>query len=297
MIRYSRFYNNGNIATLKSSKGAVAIFRSQDAIFAEQLTDSAIGVKLLHTNNYKSVIHTKNGDDHELFSYTPYGHCQAIVLSNTASGFNGEYPDPVTGNYMLGNGYRAFSPLLRRFICADSASPFGRGGLNAYAYCLCDPINNIDPDGHWTFNPAKITRHLIRSFKGNQAEYFKKKLNDSTDKVDAALKDAKRILDASYEKAQTFKNNAKPYFDLDDNYNLNNHANTTGTKITKALSNAKENIQNAGHYDKKITHHDSNQLAGIGRRVKLDMLQQDIDKLSARTKHLTDYAARIRKKN
>jgi RHS repeat-associated protein len=63
-------------------------------------------------------------------------------------GFNGERPDPVTGHYLLGNGYWAFNPLLMRFNSPDSLSPFGKGGLNSYAYCLGDPVNFMDPTGH-----------------------------------------------------------------------------------------------------------------------------------------------------
>ncbi|MCZ0999690.1 flagellin [Streptomyces mirabilis] len=63
-------------------------------------------------------------------------------------GFNGELSDPVTEHYLLGNGYRAFNPVLMRFHSPDSLSPFDGGGLNPYAYCLGDPINRVDPTGH-----------------------------------------------------------------------------------------------------------------------------------------------------
>lgn len=35
-----------------------------------------------------------------------------------------------------------------RFTNPDSLSPFGAGGVNPYAYCGGDPINNADPSGH-----------------------------------------------------------------------------------------------------------------------------------------------------
>lgn len=54
-------------------------------------------------------------------------------------GFNGERPDPVTGHYHLGNGYRPFNPVLMRFNSPDSWSALGKGGVNAYAYCGGDP--------------------------------------------------------------------------------------------------------------------------------------------------------------
>ncbi|GGZ39097.1 hypothetical protein GCM10010387_36480 [Streptomyces inusitatus] len=57
-------------------------------------------------------------------------------------------PDSSTGWYLLGNGYRAYSPTLSRFHSPDAASPFGAGGLNAYAYCSGDPVNYVDPAGH-----------------------------------------------------------------------------------------------------------------------------------------------------
>jgi RHS repeat-associated protein len=61
--------------------------------------------------------------------------------------FNGERPDPLTGHYHLGNGYRQFNPVLMRFNSSDSLSPFSDGGLNAYAYCVGDPVNRSDPTG------------------------------------------------------------------------------------------------------------------------------------------------------
>lgn len=65
-------------------------------------------------------------------------------------GFNGERLDPVTGMIHLGNGYRPYHPALMRFTCPDSMSPFGAGGINPYAYCVGDPVNQADPSGHFS---------------------------------------------------------------------------------------------------------------------------------------------------
>ncbi len=79
-------------------------------------------------------------------SFSPYGG-NSTALAHTP-GFNGERRDPLTGTTHLGNGYRAYNPSLMRFHAPDSMSPFGAGGINCYAYCSGDPINNSDPSGH-----------------------------------------------------------------------------------------------------------------------------------------------------
>jgi RHS repeat-associated protein len=84
--------------------------------------------------------------------YTVYGHTVSIPSSQTLSKFNGEYFSPVPGGYLLGNGYRCYSPHLMRFLSPDTLSPFDKGGLNLYAYCLGDPINFVDPSGQFSAN-------------------------------------------------------------------------------------------------------------------------------------------------
>ncbi|MEG1040366.1 MAG: RHS repeat-associated core domain-containing protein, partial [Pseudomonas sp.] len=67
--------------------------------------------------------------------------------ANSDYGFAGERREPLSGWYIPA-GYRPYDPLLMIFLSPDSESPFGRGGLNAYAYCAGDPVNRVDPDGH-----------------------------------------------------------------------------------------------------------------------------------------------------
>ncbi|EJL88517.1 RHS repeat-associated core domain protein containing protein [Herbaspirillum sp. CF444] len=71
-----------------------------------------------------------------------------MEMRDVLLGYNGQRRDPVSGTYHLGNGYRAYNPVLMRFNCPDSLSPFGAGGINPYAYCAGDPINQADPSGH-----------------------------------------------------------------------------------------------------------------------------------------------------
>lgn len=93
-------------------------------------------------------------------AYSPYGLSEPPP-ENYCLAFNGELWQAAFQGYLLGNGRRPFSPILMRFMTADQMSPFGRGGLNTYAYCGGDPINNVDPSGH-VFLPSKLA-HAINS--------------------------------------------------------------------------------------------------------------------------------------
>ena len=78
-------------------------------------------------------------------SKPPAGRLTATSLARP--GFNGQLRENPQGWYHLGHGRRIHSPLLMRFHCPDRLSPFGAGGLNAYAYCHGDPLNFTDPTG------------------------------------------------------------------------------------------------------------------------------------------------------
>jgi RHS repeat-associated protein len=78
-------------------------------------------------------------------------------------GFTGQLRDSFTGCYHLGNGHRTYNPVLMRFHSADRLSPFGKGGINAYAYCQNDPVNFHDPSGRFPSIIAPI-RSIIGGF-------------------------------------------------------------------------------------------------------------------------------------
>ena len=116
---------------------------------------------LLATDQQQSVLNTLAGNGPRSIAYTPYGHRSPENGLLSLIGFNGEPPDALTGHYHLGNGYRQFNPVLMRFNSPDSWSPFGDGGLNAYAYCGGEPRNRTDSTGHfWGIGKA------LRSFFG-----------------------------------------------------------------------------------------------------------------------------------
>jgi len=145
-----RFYCKSRLATEIQETIGYSIVQHGDLLLAQQQRENnALNTTLLATDLQRSVLHTlKKNTERQPISYSAYGHRRAESGLNSLLGFNGERPDSMTGHYLLGNGYRTFNPVLMRFNSPDSWSPFGKGGLNAYAYCLGDPINSGDKSGH-----------------------------------------------------------------------------------------------------------------------------------------------------
>lgn len=120
---------------------------------------------LLATDQQRSVLNTlKANQPPQAITYSCYGHRTTASGFLSVLGFNGEMADPMTGHYLLGNGYRAFNPVLMRFNRPDILSPFGKGGLNSYAYCLGDPINSHDPNGRFAL-PTFLSRIFETSLR------------------------------------------------------------------------------------------------------------------------------------
>ena len=142
------FYNNDRVATEIKGNTAYRVFETDNAVLA-QLTTTPRGVEtaLIAHDDKRSTLATLTGEQHTPVAYTAAGYSPAD--EQRVLGFNGERDDKTTGHYLLGNGYRAFNPVLMRFNSPDSWSPFGEGGINAYAYCAGDPVNRTDPTGHF----------------------------------------------------------------------------------------------------------------------------------------------------
>jgi RHS repeat-associated protein len=134
-----------------------------DQLLAQQQRQSgAVEARLLATDQQRSVLNVLDVARPHPLAYSPYGHRPAESGLLSLLGFNGEKPDPVTGCYLLGNGYRAFNPVLMRFNSPDSWSPFGEGGINSYAYCVGDPVNRVDSNGHGSW-PSLMLKHFPKA--------------------------------------------------------------------------------------------------------------------------------------
>ena len=138
------FYNRERLSTRLHGDQGQSVFHYQNQLLA---TADTTGKQLLVTNLQRSVLHTLSAGGSHASGYGPYGYPSVQHGQQSLLGFNGELPDPVTGHYLLGNGYRAYNPVLMRFNSPDRLSPFGAGGINTYAYCKGDPVNRVDPSG------------------------------------------------------------------------------------------------------------------------------------------------------
>lgn len=138
-----RFYQGQCLNTEICGATYTCLFNYADQPLAQRNNEHTL---LLAANVQRSVL-SSNKQTHQ--GYSPYGQRTVFNGFGTLLGFNGEQPDPVTGHYVLGNGYRAYNPVLMRFNSSDNLSPFDKGGINSFAYCLGDPVNRTDPSGHF----------------------------------------------------------------------------------------------------------------------------------------------------
>jgi RHS repeat-associated protein len=144
-----RFYCKARLVTETEGAEHFSIVQQGDQLLAQQQRHGCeFNSTLITTDQRNSVLNALHPQCPRAIAYSPYGHRIAESGFGSLLGFNGQRPDPMTGHYLLGNGYRAFNPVLMRFNSPDNQSPFGKGGLNTYTYCLGDPVNGEDPTGH-----------------------------------------------------------------------------------------------------------------------------------------------------
>lgn len=162
-----RFYNRGHLATELLESHGLCIFRNADFLLAQHRIESSRTLTaLIATDHQCSVLNELEINRNSIFAYTPYGYRSSAVVMSSLLAFNAEPPDAVTGHYLLGNGHRGYNPVLMRFNSPDKLSPFGRGGLNAFAYCNGDPVNFIDPSGQFLqviFSALKMIRLPLKT--------------------------------------------------------------------------------------------------------------------------------------
>ncbi|HDS1797420.1 TPA: RHS repeat-associated core domain-containing protein [Pseudomonas putida] len=161
------FYKNGQLSSEIGNGQSVTLFSASNTPLAERSAETT----LLAENSQSSIVNSSSRNSRKYLSYTAFGHGHTDLIL----GYTGQRYDRLTNCYHLGNGYRAFSPQIMRFLSPDSLSPFRNRTLNAYAYCMGDPINRHDPSGHtWKAIKASITQAgtAVRTlFKKQEPDY------------------------------------------------------------------------------------------------------------------------------
>ena len=115
-------------------------------------------VRYIHADHLggANVVTDDQGAAREIFEYAPFG--ESTVSQNlwpsgteeTSHKFTGKEEDE-TGLYYYGARY--YNPELGRFLTADSmvAYPEDPQSFNRYSYVHNNPINLVDPTGHWAW--------------------------------------------------------------------------------------------------------------------------------------------------
>ncbi len=218
------FYQSNKLTTVIGNDQKRSILRIGTLPLAESAGKEARSSQLLATDEMDSVlvVSTPDGKQNN-HNYTPFGYNDKLPSGSTALGFNGEFILENMHLYLLGQGHRGFSTEMRRFIGPDNAeSPFARGGVNAFAYCVNDPVNRKDETGMWSLlkprtwfrsNQKKVEQRL-KSIEVINAELEKqtaeltslvkkRKYEGKTveKKIKATAKTVKKMLKSSKRKA------------------------------------------------------------------------------------------------
>ncbi|MGE8058987.1 RHS repeat-associated core domain-containing protein [Pseudomonas sp. NPDC089547] len=118
---------------------------------------ATVSAELPATDSSKVTLNRLQSSEKNTWAFLPSGFTSLSPSAAPSLLFKGEKLE-FSGIYLLGEGYhRPYNPQLMRFHSPDTLSPFGAGGVHAYAYCAGDPINNVDPTGHY---PVRMKRSI-----------------------------------------------------------------------------------------------------------------------------------------
>lgn len=140
------------LRTQAGTRSEVTWLRALGQPITEQIAGAGARVTLLANTVSGSVVLEADAGVRGI-AFAPQGHRSVHGGEQeepVLPAFNGEMLDDNAGAYPLGAGHhRPYSPTLGMFLAPDDASPFEGGGINALSYCAGDPVNRVDPDGHF----------------------------------------------------------------------------------------------------------------------------------------------------
>lgn len=108
-------------------------------------------IKYLVETDSNTIEYVDIGED---FDYNDISNINRFIAYKNPFRYRSYYWDYETGLYYLNSRY--YDPELGRFINADSISILSQSqvdlnGLNLYAYCFNNPVNDIDENGNWSW--------------------------------------------------------------------------------------------------------------------------------------------------
>ena len=115
-----------------------------------------------------------------------YKICTIKITNANSLRYLGYYLDSETGYYYLQSRY--YDPSICRFINADDISYLNindYSGLNLFAYCCNDSINNYDSTGHYKASSAKA--YAEKWWKGRNTKQYKTNKYDCANFVSQCL--------------------------------------------------------------------------------------------------------------
>ena len=127
----------------------IGIYDSNNALICKYIYDA--------WGNHKTLILSNNGEYVDISStsdYTNINNNYIFIANLNPFRYRGYYFDTDTGLYYLNTRY--YDPELGRFINADAIDILNTAqeelnGLNLYAYCFNNPVNDIDENGNWSW--------------------------------------------------------------------------------------------------------------------------------------------------
>ena len=127
----------------------IGIYDSNNVLICKYIYDA--------WGNHKTLILSNNGEYIDISStsdYTNLNNNYIFIATLNPFRYRGYYFDTDTGLYYLNSRY--YDPELGRFINADAIDILNTAqeelnGLNLYAYCFNNPVNDIDENGNWSW--------------------------------------------------------------------------------------------------------------------------------------------------
>ena len=157
---YYTYDAQGRLAIEKGSLRTLQFIYGETGIIGFKYNSSATDTTFYFAKNILGdviAIYKDTGELAAVYEYDAYGKTTVTKYIGSIGDYNpiryrGYYYDTETSLYYLNSRY--YDPETGRFINADDASMLTLGmdtlgGTNLFAYCLNNPVNDIDPSGEF----------------------------------------------------------------------------------------------------------------------------------------------------